>query len=52
MNDTRLEILSETIVLNVLNKVRDYYGRNDRVDNEFLKELEEDTKKMIQKATN
>lgn len=49
MNDTKLEYLCVHIVAMILNKTRDYYGRNDRVSNEFVRELEEDVKIIITK---
>lgn len=47
MNESKLEMLSEHIVVDILNKVRDYYGREDRVGNYFKRELEEHTKEII-----
>lgn len=49
MDENKLEMLSEHIVVYILNNVRDYYGKEGRVSNNFKRELEENTKEIIKK---
>ena len=46
-DETNLDLLTEIIVLNILNKTRQYYGKDTIPNNDFLKELKNDTKEKI-----
>lgn len=41
------ETLAEIIVFNILNKTREYYGKDTRASNDFIKELLNDTNEYI-----
>lgn len=51
MDSTTAEMYAEIITLNILNKTREYHGRDTRESEEFVQELKEDTKKYLLKAT-
>lgn len=55
INEHEIQAFSEIITLNILNKTRKYYGRETRESNEFVNELQNDTKEYLKKlieATN
>lgn len=52
MDSTTIEMYARIITLNILNKTREYHGRDTRESEDFVSELEEDTKKYLLKATN
>ena len=52
MNEFRAEFIAEMIVLNVLNKAREYRGLETRESNEFVKEVIQDAKEKLLRENN
>lgn len=49
INEQEIQAFSEIITFNILNKTREYYGRKTRESNEFVNELQNDTKEYLKK---